>query len=108
MRVLDWQTLKMLITNIHELIRLGEYFEILEKIGVQFNVATLTGHSTLRGGALKEWNSSSQEEQKKETFVNQAAILMQYYCRYTPDEIRERRLPLLHKLENRVCDKVGV
>jgi len=44
----------------------------------------------------------------KETFVNQAAILMQYYCRYTPDEIRERRVPLLHKLENMVCDRVGV
>jgi len=44
----------------------------------------------------------------KETFVNQAAILMQYYCRYTPDEVRERRLPLLHRLENMVCNKVGV
>ncbi len=43
----------------------------------------------------------------RETFVNQAAILVQYYCRYTPDEIRERRLPLLRKLENMVCDKVG-
>jgi len=44
----------------------------------------------------------------KETFVNQAAILMQYYCRYTFDEIRDRRLPLLYKLKNMVCDKVGV
>ena len=42
---------------------LGEYFDILEKIGVQFNIATLTGHSTLRGGALKEWTSSSDKEQ---------------------------------------------
>ncbi len=40
----------------------------------------------------------------KETFVNQASILIQYYCRYTPDEIRERRIPLLRKLENMVCD----
>ncbi len=42
---------------------LEEYFIILEKLGVQFNVATLTGHSTLRGGVLKEWTSSSKEEQ---------------------------------------------
>jgi len=41
-----------------------------------------------------------------ETFVNQASILMQYYCRYSADEIRERRMSLLHKLEERVCDKV--
>jgi len=44
---------------------LGEYFEILDKIGVQFNVATLTGHSTLRGGALKEWTSVSEQEQRQ-------------------------------------------
>ncbi len=44
---------------------LGEYFEILEKTGVQFNVATLTGHSTLRSGVLKKWTSSSQEEQSQ-------------------------------------------
>lgn len=44
---------------------LGEYFDMLEKTGVQFNVATLTGHSTLRGGALKEWTSSSKEEQNQ-------------------------------------------
>ncbi len=42
---------------------LEEYFAVLEKMGVQFNVATLTGHSTLRGGALKEWANSSNEEQ---------------------------------------------
>ena len=41
---------------------LGEYFDIIEKIGVQFNVATLTGHSTLRGGALKEWTLVSESE----------------------------------------------
>lgn len=41
---------------------LGEYFDILENIGVQFNVATLTGHSTLRGGALKDWTSTSDKE----------------------------------------------
>ncbi len=44
----------------------------------------------------------------KETFVNQAAILMQYYCRYSAEEIRERRLPLLEQLENMVCDKIGI
>jgi len=44
---------------------LGGYFDVLEKIGVQFNVATLTGHSTLRGGVLKEWTSSSKEEQRE-------------------------------------------
>ena len=44
---------------------LKEYLDILENIGVQFNVATLTGHSTLRGGALKEWTSSSQKEQSQ-------------------------------------------
>ena len=41
---------------------LDEYFTILEKTGIQFNVATLTGHSTLRGGALKDWNSVSENE----------------------------------------------
>ncbi len=44
----------------------------------------------------------------KETFVNQAAILMQYYCRYQADEIKLRRAALLHKLEQMACDKVGV
>ncbi len=43
-----------------------------------------------------------------ETFVNQASILMQYYCRYSADEIRERRVSLLQKLEERICDKVEV
>ncbi|MCF6360068.1 MAG: amidohydrolase family protein [Cyclobacteriaceae bacterium] len=42
---------------------LGAYFEILEKAGLQFNVATLTGHSTLRGGAVKDWAFSSDSEQ---------------------------------------------
>jgi len=42
---------------------LDEYFRVLEKNGIQFNVATLTGHSTLRGGALKEWTSASNKEQ---------------------------------------------
>ena len=44
---------------------LGEYFNILDEIGVQFNFATLTGHSTLRGGALKEWTRSSDKEQSQ-------------------------------------------
>lgn len=42
---------------------LEEYFNILENIGVQFNVATLTGHSTLRGGVLEDWNKVSKSEQ---------------------------------------------
>ena len=44
------------------------------------------------------------ESIETETFVNQASILMQYYCRYSADEIRERRMSLLQKLEERVCD----
>ena len=39
-----------------------EYFNILERIGVQFNVATLTGHSTLRAGALEDWNKVWEDE----------------------------------------------
>ena len=50
----------------------------------------------------------SVESIETETFVNQASILMQYYCRYAADEIRERRMLLLQKLEERVCDKVEV
>ena len=46
------------------------------------------------------------ESVETETFVNQAAILMQYYCRYSADVIRERRMSLLHKLEEKVCHKV--
>ncbi len=53
---------------------LGEYFTLLNKIGVQFNVATLTGHSTLRGGALKEWASSSKQEQKQMQASMQASM----------------------------------
>lgn len=45
---------------------------------------------------------------EKETFVNQASILMQYYCRYAPDQIQERRLNLLHKLEGMACKNVEV
>lgn len=44
---------------------LEEYFDILEGIGVQFNVATLTGHSTLRSGALKEWTRVSKLENRQ-------------------------------------------
>ena len=42
---------------------LAEYYERLESIGLQFNVATLTGHSTLRGGVLSDWNEVSRGEQ---------------------------------------------
>ena len=41
---------------------LSEYFTRLETIGLQFNVATLTGHSTLRGGVLSDWNKVSNLE----------------------------------------------
>ncbi|MCB0497590.1 MAG: cysteine dioxygenase family protein [Cyclobacteriaceae bacterium] len=44
----------------------------------------------------------------KDTFVYYSSILMQYYCRYTSQEIRERRIALLRKLENMVCDQVVV
>ncbi len=53
---------------------LGEYFSVLEKIGVQFNVATLTGHSTLRGGALKEWTSVSSKEEAQMKSSMQASM----------------------------------
>lgn len=43
---------------------------------------------------------------EKETFVNQASILMQYYCRFSPEKIKDRRLKLLRKLENMACGKV--
>lgn len=43
---------------------------------------------------------------EKETFVNHAAILMQYYCRYPANKIYKRRRALLKKLEELVCDHV--
>lgn len=44
----------------------------------------------------------------KETFVNQASILMQYYCRYSANEFQERRLSLLRNLEKIACEKLEV
>lgn len=44
----------------------------------------------------------------KDTFVYYASILMQYYCRYPSSKIKDKRLALLHKLENMVCDQVEV
>ena len=41
---------------------LDEYFDRLETIGLQFNVGTLTGHSTLRGGILDDWLEVSNRE----------------------------------------------
>jgi N-acyl-D-aspartate/D-glutamate deacylase len=41
---------------------LNEYFNRLEDVGLQFNVANLTGHSTLRAGAVKDWNHIQSEE----------------------------------------------
>ena len=34
---------------------LGEYFSRVEDIGLPINLATLVGHSTLRGGAMENW-----------------------------------------------------
>ena len=55
----DWQSL-------------DDYFNRLDDIGLQFNVANLTGHSTLRAGASADWNniqpneiSSMKEEMRK-------------------------------------------
>ena len=45
----DWQSLE-------------EYFNRLEEVGLQFNVANLTGHSTLRAGSVKDWNNIQPEE----------------------------------------------
>ena len=45
----DWQSL-------------GEYFDRLDEIGLQFNVANLTGHSTLRAGEVEDWNNIQEEE----------------------------------------------
>ena len=39
----DWQSL-------------ADYFNKLEEVGLQFNVANLTGHSTLRAGEVNDWN----------------------------------------------------
>lgn len=41
---------------------LEEYFNRLEEVGLQFNVANLTGHSTLRAGAVNDWNNIQPEE----------------------------------------------
>jgi N-acyl-D-aspartate/D-glutamate deacylase len=41
---------------------LTEYFDRLEKVGLQFNVANLTGHSTLRAGNVNDWNNIQPEE----------------------------------------------
>lgn len=38
-----------------------EYFEAIED-KLQFNIATLVGHSTLRGGNLEDWNTVSDAE----------------------------------------------
>jgi len=43
---------------------------------------------------------------EKETFVHQAAILLPYYCRYTPNEIAKKRISLLEKLQQMVCDRL--
>lgn len=41
---------------------LGEYFERISDIGLQFNVANLTGHSTLRAGEVEDWNNINESE----------------------------------------------
>jgi N-acyl-D-aspartate/D-glutamate deacylase len=47
----DWQSL-------------AEYFGRLDAEGLQFNVANLTGHSTLRAGNVKDWNNIQPDELK--------------------------------------------
>jgi N-acyl-D-amino-acid deacylase len=44
---------------------IAEYYQRLETIGLQFNVASLVGHSTLRGGVLADWNQVSDGEQQQ-------------------------------------------
>lgn len=43
---------------------LGEYFEKVEDFGLPINLATLAGHSTLRGGALADWKKVSDDERQ--------------------------------------------
>ena len=43
---------------------LDEYFGRLENEGLQFNIANLTGHSTLRSGDVKDWNNITADEQQ--------------------------------------------
>lgn len=40
---------------------LGEYFEVIED-KLQFNIGTMVGHSTIRGGCVKDWNHITKEE----------------------------------------------
>lgn len=44
---------------------IAEYYSKLEEIGLQFNIASLTGHSTLRGGVLEDWKNVKAEEAEK-------------------------------------------
>ena len=62
----------LLVNKMHELANdlgfefdwrsLGEYFDRLVETGIQFNVATLTGHSTLRSGEVEDWNNINPDE----------------------------------------------
>ena len=45
----DWQSL-------------DDYFNRLDDVGIQFNVANLTGHSTLRAGVLADWKNIEADE----------------------------------------------
>jgi N-acyl-D-amino-acid deacylase len=52
---------------------LGDYFKRLEEIGVQFNIATLTGHSTLRSGEVEDWNQiKSAELERMKTLMRES------------------------------------
>ena len=52
---------------------LGAYFEHVEQFGLPINLATLVGHSTLRGGRLKDWKSCSDIElQSMKSDLNRA------------------------------------
>jgi N-acyl-D-amino-acid deacylase len=54
---------------------LAEYYDRLESIGLQFNIATLTGHSTLRGGILSDWHTVSAAELESMRDLMRASML---------------------------------
>ncbi|MEN8250849.1 MAG: D-aminoacylase, partial [Bacteroidota bacterium] len=42
---------------------LGEYYKKLEEIGLQFNIASLAGHNTIRWGHVEDWAEAKADEQ---------------------------------------------
>lgn len=53
---------------------IDEYYQRLETIGLQFNVASLVGHSTLRGGVLADWKHVSDDEQRQMNSLMEEAM----------------------------------